>query len=126
MRNPGRVASTIVPTPHHQVRRGRQRLIAATLSAGVVLAGAACATEVPSQRDLADALFDSGLNRELADCAAEAVVGTLSEDELRLLVERGSGAPPEGESATQVREALEACRTAADQADAEATEAAPG
>jgi hypothetical protein len=84
---------------------------------------AACGAGAPSSGELADALVTSGLERPLAECAADALTTTLTEDELALLAERGpSGLPADDPERTddasdQLRDAMSACRTAQDAAD---------
>ena len=81
---------------------------------------------VPSERELAAALQDSGIARAQARCVASAVYDSLDDDQLRDLIERGaSGAPKddpdrEGDAADRLAKAMERCRQL-DAADPPAT-----
>lgn len=91
-------------------------LVAIALVVGL----AACSAGAPSRDELVDALVTSGMERSLAECAADAFTTTLTDDELDLLAERGpSGLPADDPARTddandQLREAMTACRTSAD------------
>lgn len=88
------------------------------LATVLVVAVAGCGTKVPSEGELAEALARSGLSEAVADCAAEAIVSTLSDDELATLVDRGSGGLPKDDptrtddAADTLRTAVSDCRTA--------------
>lgn len=92
----------------------QRRVAWAGLVAAVVLVGG-CA-EAPSRDELVRALELSGIPTERAECAAEAVLGELSEDEVVELVQRGpAGAPRDDPDATddssdRVRAALAECQ----------------
>ncbi len=82
-----------------------------------VLGGVGCSTPSTSQQELAEALQASGLSKPVSECAAKAVIGSLSEDEVADLVERGGGAAPvddpkrEDDSSDKLRAAMDTCRT---------------
>ena len=97
--------------------RSRPRLAVAFLTAALLAVGAgACRTETPTNQELTEALVASGLSEEVASCTADAVLETLSDDEVRLLVERGAGGAPrddpgdDDDSADRLRRALDECR----------------
>ena len=110
--------------------RSRRRLVVPVAVAMAVVAG--CSTDTPSSGELTDALVDSGLSEEVASCTAEAVLDTLSDDEVRLLVERGAGGAPQDDpdddddSADRLRLALDECRALlAEEQPAPTTEVTP-
>jgi hypothetical protein len=84
--------------------------------AAALLGGCA---EAPSRSELVQALEASGIATERAECAADAVLDELSEEEIIELVERGpAGAPRDDPEATddasdRVRDALAACQQVA-------------
>ena len=89
------VASALVPTATSALRRPRWRRPLAGLGlAAALLGGAACSTPAPSRGEIAEALVDSGLSQEVADCTASALTKSLSTSELAEITERGSGGAP--------------------------------
>ena len=86
----------------------------AAVGCGLLLA-VGCSTDVPDRAQLTEALVHSGVDAEVAKCTADAIVDSLSEDELRLIVERGPAAGPvddpevKGETADKLNAALEPC-----------------
>lgn len=115
----GPVASATVPAPHRIPVRRRARtalvgVLALAASAGVL---AGCGADAPSHRELSDALVDSGLPRKVSDCVADAVLKSLTPDEVEQLMTRGSGGAPvddpkrTDDSADKLRDAMARCRT---------------
>jgi hypothetical protein len=95
----------------------------------VVLTAVGCGTKAPSSPEVADALVTSGIERPVAECVADAVTTTLTDDELVTLVERGAGGAPRDDPsdpddvADRLREAMATCR---DLAARSAAETSPG
>lgn len=96
-------------------QRGRLgTFVVAGALATLVLLG--CGAPTPDRTELVDALETSGLPAEVARCAADALVGSLSSDQLDQLVERGNGGAPvddpdrTDDAADRLREALSACQ----------------
>lgn len=113
---------------------GRNGTLAAMARMTVVLAGVAaacavglggCGADAPSRDELVHALELTGISSEKAECAADAVLENLSDEQIVRLVERGpAGAPRDDpdrsdDAADQVREALTECRQVGAEAPAE-------
>ena len=87
------------------------------LSAGLVLGVVGCAEPTPSASELEEALVDTGMNPEVADCAAKALTGSLSDEDLSDLTIRGGGAAPvddperDDDAYDQLRVAMDRCRS---------------
>ncbi|MEZ5180877.1 MAG: hypothetical protein R2702_03235 [Acidimicrobiales bacterium] len=102
----------------HRAADRRRPLRRAVLgSAAVALALlAGCSTEAPGRDEIARSLRASGFSVEAADCAADALVDNLSDDQIAELAERGGGGAPvddpnrTDDPADKVREAMNACR----------------
>ncbi|WP_426573070.1 hypothetical protein [Aquihabitans sp. McL0605] len=97
----------------------RSRLTAAVFAAAVAVAVvvlAGCGTPTPKQDDLAQALVDSGVAKPVADCAASALVRSLTPSELQELAERGGGGAPvddpakTDDSADKLAKAMTRCK----------------
>ena len=92
-------------------------MVAGVLAVGLVLGVAGCAEPTPSSSELEEALIDTGLEPEVAQCAAKALTGSLSEHDLADLTIRGSGAAPvddperDDDAYDQLRVAMDRCRT---------------
>lgn len=112
------------------LRRLRARRALAGLAVAVVGLGA-CSAPAPSQGDLSEALVDSGLSKEVADCASKALTDSLTENELAELTERGAGGAPvddpndKSDSYDKLQKAMSTCRELQTKA-APSTTAAPG
>lgn len=76
---------------------GRSLVLAGGWVVGVLAAAvslAACGPSEPSRQDLRAALRDAGMSNDQARCVADAVVGDLSADEVKLIMRVGpAGAP---------------------------------
>ncbi|MCU1498464.1 MAG: hypothetical protein JWM47_2417 [Acidimicrobiales bacterium] len=83
---------------------------------GVAVALSACSAKAPDRTELTDALERTGMGTPDARCVSDAILDTLTDEQVAAIVERGpSGAPvdPEGTTdgpATKVREAIAACK----------------
>ena len=87
------------------------------IGVGLVAAGlTACGTDPASSDDIKQGLVDAGVDAELAECAADAVVDNLSADQIVALMERGpAGAPRDDPERTEddsdkVRAAIAECK----------------
>lgn len=102
--------------PHPRRSTPWRRALAVTIVAAALSGTAACSTSAPSQKELSDALVDSGLSRKVADCTATALTKSLSSSELAEITERGAGGAPvddpkvDGESADKLTKAMSVCR----------------
>lgn len=109
----------------------RTALVLALLGAASVLG--ACGADTPSRGQLADSLVRAGISRPVAECTANAIVGTLSDDQLELIVERGPAAAPvddpnvQGDTAERLDAAMRPCldRQAAAEAATSTTTSPP-
>ena len=110
------MARPVTIAPMRTRPRSSRRLVwvvALATSAASMLGG--CASK-PSRSELVHALEASGIPTAKAECAADAVLGELSDDEIIELVQRGpAGAPrddPEStdDSSDRVRAALAECQ----------------
>ncbi|CAN5566129.1 hypothetical protein BH10ACT1_BH10ACT1_25110 [soil metagenome] len=86
---------------------------------GLVASLAACSKPVPSNTELVDALQRTGMSATESRCVSDAILDTLSKDQVAAIVDRGaSGAPVDAVGKTggplaKVRAALTACQDAA-------------
>ncbi len=93
--------------------------VAALVLAAVVLT-AGCSSGSPSRSGFTDALVTSGISRDEARCATDAIFDHLSDAEIDLIIERGPSAVPPDEAGDpnepfdKVHQALNACRTKAE------------
>jgi hypothetical protein len=112
------------------MRRGWVWLAGVAGTAAAMLGG--CGAEVPSRAELVESLERSGLPTAKAECAADAVLGELTDDEIIRIVERGpAGAPRDdpdvdGDSADRVRAALAECQQVGAEETITTTEASQG
>jgi hypothetical protein len=111
-----------------------RRSALAVAALGVVALGlGACGADTPSRGQLADSLVRAGISRPVAECTAKAIVGTLSDDQLELIVERGPAAAPvddpnvQGDAAERLDAAMRPCldRQAAAEAASSTTTSTP-
>ncbi|MGN6695174.1 MAG: hypothetical protein ACTHN0_13445 [Aquihabitans sp.] len=106
-----------MPATSPDPRRLRaRRALAGCAVALTVLGVGACSSPAPSQRELSEALVDSGLSKKVADCTASALTDSLTENELAELTERGAGGAPvddpkkDDDSYDKLQKAMTACR----------------
>ncbi|HWJ96994.1 MAG TPA: hypothetical protein VNQ33_02475 [Acidimicrobiales bacterium] len=106
-----------MPATSPATRQPRARRALAGLAVALTVLGAgACSSPAPSQRELTEALVDSGLSKKVADCAASALTDSLTKSELAELTERGAGGAPvddpakDDDSYDKLQKAMSACR----------------
>jgi len=81
-----------------------------------------CGSSTPTRGELVSSLERSGMAKDEAECAADAVLADLSDEQVALLVERGPGGAPvddpdsTDDAADKVRAALGKCRAEAEAA----------
>ncbi len=86
------------------------------LSAALAVGAVSCADPKPSADDLEEALVRTGLDQEVAACAADALTENLSDHDLADLTLRGPGAAPvddpkrDDDAYDQLRVAMDRCR----------------
>lgn len=105
--------------------------VLALLAAVLVVLGAGCSQDPPSQADLADALITSGVSKPQADCVAKAVYANLTKAQLEQLVERGSGGVPKNDpnrtddTADRLTQAMARCQSAGQETSSDPTQTEP-
>lgn len=111
------VASALVRTTSARPFPWPRRAIAAAVLGGLGLLGAVgCSAEAPERDRIAESLEASGLPKAAAECTADALVDSLSDEELARIVERGGGGAPTDDpartddTADQLRDAMNGCR----------------
>lgn len=94
----------------------RARVVLAGVAVACVVGLGGCGADVPSRGELVHALELTGISTEKAECAADAVLESLSDEQIALLVERGpAGAPRDDpdrsdDAHDRVRAALSECQ----------------
>ena len=97
--------------------------VAALLALGAV----GCSKAPPPQSDLVDALVTSGVPKTQASCAAKAVYSTLTDKQVRDVIDRGASGVPKNDPNRsddpndRLTQALSACRTAVEDTTPPAT-----
>lgn len=106
------------PASPRPVARPFAPVAALVLAAAVLIAG--CSSGSPSRSGFTDALVTSGISRDEARCATDAIFDHLSDAEIAEIMERGPSAVPADEAGDpnepidKVHQALNACRTTAE------------